>query len=382
MTPMGSSWTTWPVALWLASALGLGAFGSRVEAQAPAAPTGSWDPAAAADYLDGRQAWWMEWPVAARDHGTACLSCHTSMPYALARPALRGALGEGAMPLPEVRLVDDVRKRVTLWSEVEPYYPDQTFGLPKSSESRGTEAILNAMVLADRDARVGQLSDEAREAFQHMWDLQFERGDLAGRWAWLYFDLAPWESEGAGYFGAALAAVAVGTAPEEYAASPGIQERLELLRAYLLEGWEERSSYDRVMLLWASSALPGRLLMPGSAMSVVEELARLQRDDGGWSLSALGPWEGRDGFVAPGVSDGYATALIAFVLQRAGVGPTHPVLARALGWLDRSQHPSGRWPATSLNRARDPESERGLMMSDVATAFAVLALTAAQAAPR
>src|SRR2546430_17735012 len=37
----------------------------------------SWDQKAAAAYLDQRQSWWMEWPKAARDHDTFCVSCHT-----------------------------------------------------------------------------------------------------------------------------------------------------------------------------------------------------------------------------------------------------------------------------------------------------------------
>ena len=45
-------------------------------------------------------------------------------------------------------MLDRVTKRVRLWKEVEPFYDDQTRGLPKTSESRGTEAILNALVLA------------------------------------------------------------------------------------------------------------------------------------------------------------------------------------------------------------------------------------------
>jgi len=53
----------------------------------------SWDQKAAAAYLDQRQSWWMEWPKAARDHDTFCVSCHTAVPYALSRPALRKANG-------------------------------------------------------------------------------------------------------------------------------------------------------------------------------------------------------------------------------------------------------------------------------------------------
>src|SRR5436305_9319516 len=103
-----------------------------------------WNARAAADYLDGRQAWWLKWPTAARDHETSCISCHTALPYALARPALREALAEQQVSDPERRLVENVVKRVQLWRDGDPFYPDQTRGLPRSSELRGTEAVLNA----------------------------------------------------------------------------------------------------------------------------------------------------------------------------------------------------------------------------------------------
>ncbi len=107
---------------------------TRVESQTRAHLSAEWDQAAAADYLDQRQAWWRTWPVAARDHDTSCVSCHTTLPYALARHALRPALGETGPTLPEIDLLEDVGKRVALWNEVDPYYPDQTVGLPKTSE--------------------------------------------------------------------------------------------------------------------------------------------------------------------------------------------------------------------------------------------------------
>src|SRR5258708_30812721 len=44
-----------------------------------------WSPPAAARYLDRRAKVWMHSRMASRDHGTACLSCHTTLPYALAR---------------------------------------------------------------------------------------------------------------------------------------------------------------------------------------------------------------------------------------------------------------------------------------------------------
>jgi len=344
---------------------------------APSIAESQWDKAAAANYMDERQAWWIDWPVAARDQNTACQSCHTTVPYLLARPALRHVLGEVGPTLPEARLISDTRKRVTMWNEVDPFYPDQTFGLPKSSESRGTEAILNAFVLASRDAQEGYLASETMQAFENLWDLQFTRGEGRGAWAWLYFDLAPWESEGASYFGAALAAVAVGMAPESYAESPEVQEPLSLLRAYLLEDWQERPMFDRLMLLWAGSELRG-LVNPTDDNTILKNLERLQNEDGGWGLAALRGWEGREEYVPPTKSDGYATGLVAFVLQRAGVSKEQENVVRALDWLAHGQATDGRWPSTSLNRERDPESERGLIMSDAATAFAVLALTEAQ----
>src|SRR5713226_6481609 len=97
-------------------------------------PSPAWNPRAAATYLDGRLGWWIAWPRAARDHDTSCVSCHTAVPYALARPALRAALTERDLPAPERTLLDNVVKRVRLWKDVEPFYPDQTNGLPKTSE--------------------------------------------------------------------------------------------------------------------------------------------------------------------------------------------------------------------------------------------------------
>src|SRR5437763_4755997 len=67
-----------------------------------------WDERAAAAYLDDRQTWWESWSRAQRDRGTVCLSCHTAMPYALARPELRRALGEAHATSAERKLVNDV----------------------------------------------------------------------------------------------------------------------------------------------------------------------------------------------------------------------------------------------------------------------------------
>ena len=338
--------------------------------------SGSWDMKAAAAYLDSRQVWWRSWPRAARDAQTVCVSCHTSLPYALARPALRSALNETNRSAHEAKLIADVVKRVRAWKEVEPWYPDQTRGLPKTAESRGTEAVINALVLARRDAADGMLSADGRQAFANLWAQQMRTGDLSGAWAWLSFRLEPWEGAQSPYWGAALAAVAVATAPEGYAASADIQPNLKLLRDYLTKQLEKQHTFNRLMMLWASARLSGLLTGPERDAIAAEAFSK-QQPDGGWSLASLGPWKRTDGTALNTASDGYATGLATFTLQQAGLPPTEPHVKKGIDWLAANQQKAtGRWLTSSLNKQHDPESDAGKFMDDVATAYAVLALTA------
>src|SRR3984957_3168940 len=203
--------------------------------------TTSWDPKAAAAYLDQREVSWMGWPGSARDHETFCVSCHTGLPYALSRPLLHKALAESGLSINERRLLENINKRVRLWNEVEPFYSDKGYDSGKTAESRGTEAVLNALILARYDAENGHLEDSTRTAFNNMWALQQAGGRGQGAWSWLQFGMEPWEAKDSQYYGAALAAIAVGTAPEYHRLTPEIQraeavvvslaERLELALA-------------------------------------------------------------------------------------------------------------------------------------------------------
>lgn len=345
------------------------------EMRAAADDAASWNRSAAAQYLDERQTWWRNWPQAARDRETVCVSCHTALPYALARPALRAALAEGRPTANERKLLDDVTKRVRLWKEIEPFYPDQTRGIPKTSESRGTEAILNALILASRDARSGVLGDDAQQAFDNLWALQMKTGELSGAWAWLNFRYEPWESADGPYYGATLAAIAVGSAPSGYTSNAGIQDGLKMLRAFLQRGSESQNLFNRIMLLWASTRLPG-LLTPEQQRSIIDASLATQQSDGGWTLSSLGRWTRRDGTALDARSDGYATGLITFVLQQAGMSRVEQPVNKGLTWLARNQErTSGAWPGYSLNKEREPSSDAAQFMRDAATSFAVLALT-------
>jgi len=363
---------------------GAAANGSEVMTAHPDKPetkiANSWDPKAAAAYLDRRQAWWMQWPKAQRDHQTFCVSCHTAVPYALSRSALRTALAEQTSSPNERRLLDNVTKRVRLWKEVEPFYKDADRGPYKSVESRGTESVLNALILSNRDVQQGQLSNDAHTAFDNMWAEQQITGKQKGAWLWLRFKNEPWEADDSDYFGATLAAIAVGIAPGNYRETREVQPRLKLLREYLNRESLVQTTINRVLLLWAAARLPG-LLEPGRQKAIVSELLKKQQADGGWSLSSLSAdWKRADGTPQETRSDGYATGLITFVLQRSGISVENAELKRGLAWLTANQDKTeGFWPAYSLNKNKEHHisPETALFMNDAATSYAVLSLSAA-----
>jgi hypothetical protein len=110
--------------------------GDRRDSRAVEPDATGWDAKAAANYLDARAEFWSTWPNAARDRGTFCISCHTTLPFAIARPALRGPLGEREPSPAESKILNNLLTRARNWRDIEPFYPDQTRGIPKTSESR------------------------------------------------------------------------------------------------------------------------------------------------------------------------------------------------------------------------------------------------------
>lgn len=356
--------------------------------------TSTWNPKTAAAYLDAREVTWMGWPGSARDHDTFCVSCHTVVPYALSRAALRPALSEQSESSEERQILENVAKRVRLWKEIGPYYSKGEYdGAAKTSESRGTESVLNALILSSNDARTGKLTDLTRTAFANMWASQLTDGDAKGAWAWLRFGMEPWEANDSQYYGAALAAVAVGIAPENYHSSPEIQGRMKLLHDYLNSKYTSQSVMNHVVLLWASSKVPG-LVDSERQKSIIQEITSAEQSDGGWELSSLAwpsGWSLRsivrkrmrsDWSRQDSESDGYATGLITYVLQEAQDPSENATVQRGLAWLARNQNAAdGSWPSVSLSQRRNASSNVGHFMRDAATAYAVLALTEKNRAP-
>jgi squalene-hopene/tetraprenyl-beta-curcumene cyclase len=336
----------------------------------------TWNPKAAGGYLDERQSWWQTWPSAARDHETFCVSCHTAAPYALSRQTLRSALKESGPSVPERKLAENVTKRVRIWNEAEPFYSDEKQGAPKTAEARGTESVLNALILVSYNPRNSALSADARTALDNMWALQLKTGDSKGAFTWLNFHNEPWEAEDSQYYGATLAAITVGLTPKDYQATPEVQANVKLLREYLQRGYDAQSPILHAMVLWASAKLPN-LLTKEQQRSAIDAAFTRQKEDGGWSMTdVVGTWKRRDGTPLETRSDAYATGVITYALQQAGVKPDQAGLKRGLAWLVSNQDPSaGSFPAYSMNKQRDLKSDVGRFMADAATAYAVLALT-------
>ncbi len=334
-----------------------------------------WNARLAEQYMDARQKEWIAWPMAMHS-GVACVSCHTGLPYLLSRPALRQALGEKTGPtLYESVLVASMRATVIrtdandLFAGLKGVIIDQVYG---------AQVVLSSLVLAMDDAPRGKLSPEGEKAFDRMWSLQVKSGADKGAWLWSDFDLDPWETKDSAFYGAALGALATGLAPADYQARPEIRENVAALTAYLRENQKTQPLHNRLFLLWASSKL--RDLLPSAdKQAILDELWRKQEADGGWSIQSLGQWKQRDAAPAAAstASNSYATALVAFATEQAGVQTSQASLSKALAWLRSHQNTQGYWAAESMNHKHDAGTVPEKFMSDAATGYATAALLAA-----
>jgi squalene-hopene/tetraprenyl-beta-curcumene cyclase len=318
-----------------------------------------WNPALAAKYLDQRQQAWSRWAPADTPNGP-CFSCHTGMTYLLARPALRRLLNEKQ----PTKWETSIKRKMTADAGNEGQYELQT-----------AETIFEALFLRE-DAQ--PMNAPRASAFEQMWSQQHRDGKSKGGWDWYDAHLEPWESPSATYFGAAMAALAVGSTPRDYQNKPEIKERTQALKQYLLDGIAERPLHNRLQLLWASTTWSG-LLTPALRKSIIDEADQNQSPDGSWTLASLGPWPKKPDGVSQKLPSAYATAFTAYVLLQAATPPTEPHLKKALQWLSTHQNrESGAWPAPSMNKLYPPGSMPELFLQDAATGFAAAALSQSQ----
>ena len=295
----------------------------------------------AASYLDRAALTWQK--------KKKCAACHTNMAWLFARPALTSALKDSG----EVRsFFED--------------YPKERWKKRKPTEKQGFWPVVVGAGLTFHDIQTtGRLSDVARETLDLMWTVQREDGG----WRWPHDDYAPLEIDD--HYGVTLAALTVGVAPDGYAETEAAKVGLENLRRYLRND-PPKSLHHRAMLAWCSKRIEG-IATPEERAKALEELLALQLPDGGWSTASfLTDWEGlerEDGKpLDTKTSDGYGTGLVIVIARELGIPADDPRIQKGIVWILANQRESGKW------FTRSPTNECGNLMSNVGSAFCILAL--------
>jgi len=224
------------------------------------------------------------------------------------------------------------------------------------------EVVVAAMGLAVSDAgQGGKLHPLTRKALDRMWTVQKPDGG----WDWLKCGWPPMESDD--YYGATIALLATGRAPENYASTPAAQEGVKKIREYLAKN-AAPSLHHKGMLFWASKHVEG-IMTAEEQKKTVDELLALQRPDGGWGVASFLPWKRADGKEQDlATSDGYGTGYVIHLARLGGIPATDERIARGIAWLKANQRQSGRWFTRSLNK--DGRS----FLTHAGTAFALAAL--------
>jgi hypothetical protein len=235
---------------------------------------------------------------------------------------------------------------------------------PRDVGFRVMEGVMAACVLAQNDAlTTGKLHAITRQALDRMWTLQSEDGHFE----WEKSNQPP--SEVDDHFGATMALIGVGVAPDDYSHTPAAQAGLHKIRQYLQNSPPE-NLHQRSMLLLGSLHIDG-VLTDAERKAVVDDLFAVQKPDGGWGIVSLGNWNRHDGKPDDTESsDGYGTGFSIYVLREAGVPANDPRIQAGIAWLKANQRISGRW----FTRSQWQDSRHYL--SRLGTAYAIRALAA------
>ncbi|MHC4597110.1 MAG: prenyltransferase/squalene oxidase repeat-containing protein, partial [Planctomycetota bacterium] len=234
----------------------------------------------------------------------------------------------------------------------------------KAGPYRNSERVMVAAVLAHNDATTtGKLHSQTRKALDRMWTVQREDGG----WTWQKGNRPPSGIDD--YYGAAMAAIGAGIAPENYSETPSARKGLEKIRKYFKDN-PPANMHNRAMLVWASTYVDG-IMTDDQREQVISDLFALQKRDGGWGLITLGDWTRSDGKEQDKESsDGYGTGFVIYVLRRAGVPAEDPRIQKGIDWLKTHQRASGCW------FTRSPYRDNKHHITNAGTAYAILALAA------
>ncbi|MFO0902027.1 MAG: hypothetical protein U0939_03450 [Pirellulales bacterium] len=296
-----------------------------------------------------------------------CISCHTNGTYMQIRPALSAHFGPPAADQREFYV-----------AQLQTFKAMERKQLKQST--RPAQVIYLAAGLAEWDAHVSkQLSAETKEALALMFEIQLDSG------AWGTLDCwPPFESDA--YHEATVAAMAAGTAPgwlagvEDEKTKAGVEKLKQYLRTT-----PPLHDYSRVLLLWASTRMPG-LLEAEQTKQLQDVVFQHQRPDGGWSIRTFAKPEawGSGGRAAKlrsepefenPPSDGHQTGLAILVLRASGVDAQDARIQKGVTWIKANQRESGRWWTRSLN------TDSWHFISYSGTAYPVLALAACNEIP-
>ena len=269
----------------------------------------------AAHFLDSAALTWQK--------DRKCFTCHTNFAYLYARPAISA----DATAHKQVRAYAEELVQAR-WVKEGPRWD--------------AEVVAAAAALAFNDAATtGQLHAVSRAALDRIWTVQKEDGGFS----WLKCDWPPMESDD--HYGVTLAAIAVGVAPDDYAATPAAQKGMEGIRRWLKAN-APPTLHHQAMLLWANSYVPD-LLTAEEKTATIQQLTALQKPDGGWALATLGNWKRGDELQQDTEhSDGYGTGFVLYALRRAEVSSSDDVVRHGVTWLKSNQRESGRWYTRSL----------------------------------
>ena len=272
-----------------------------------------------------------------------CFACHTNYAHLYARPGTKDA--------------EAVSKEVRKFAE-ELITKRWVVNGPRWD----AEVVATGAALAFNDAATtGKLHPLTKQALDRIWTVQRDDGGFT----WLKCGWPPMESDD--HYGATLAAIAVGSAPEEYAKTEAAVKGMDKIREYLKAN-PGPTLHHRAMILWASTTIDG-LLTEAEKKEIDDKLSSLQKPDGGWGLATLLEWERADKSQQDlDSSDGYGTGFVMYVLRRSGVPANDQRIQRGVSWLKTHQRQSGRWFTRSLNK------DNKHYITHAGTAFAIMAL--------